>query len=148
MLQSSRARVLQQHSLFSRLSAVVLHTVACNSFRFSQPPRTRPLFGSIRFRHRLAHGCSWQLSLFTILHTVALGSVRFSRPSRTRSLFGAFASCSFLAHGCFSSIRSSPAFSQPSCTHLLVSGCAFRRLPTCTSHVQHIWADASGTSDI
>ena len=57
--QSSCAGVLQQHSLFSRLFPVVLHTAICGNFRFCNLLAQQLPFDSIRLRHRLAHSCPW-----------------------------------------------------------------------------------------
>ena len=71
------------------LFTTVLHTVA--------QPKTTPSRHSL-----LTHGHYRQSSLFEILsHPVAFGSICF---------------CSLPTPGCFSSIHSSPSFSQPSCT--------------------------------
>ena len=77
-------------------------------------------FGSIRFCHRIAHSCPWQLSLSVLLvHTVALDSIRLLQFSRTRVL------------------RQHSLFSRPFTVFLHTVSCTslcFRSLSTFTSH--------------
>ena len=94
-----------------RQVAAIALRAPCSGIKIKDDKHTQPPFSSIRLRHRLAHSCPSQLSLFTVfLHMVAPGSIYSSQSSCAGVL---------QQHSLFSRLF------QSSCTQLLVATFAF-----------------------